>query len=275
MVTRKVIDKIQNGSISMRAKLLASILSVAVVLFVSCIISIMEYRRMSSYVSDMVARDISGINTARTLSDMSNTYNLAILAVIGEDISARLPDFDDTFFTEHCDSLRRALPSQEVSALSDSVMYSYSAYMLTSLELENVLVSDFIDSRSWYFERLQPRFERLRGDIDALSRSIHEDLEDHSVSFERGFYRSTIPSLVAVGVGLLLLLMLLFFILSGYVNPIYKMLASLKAYRTADKKYTFTFDGDDQLCELNEGIRELTGENQQLRSRISAIKNRQ
>ena len=144
--------------------------------------------------------------------------------------------------------------------------------MLTSLELESVVNSDFIDNREWYFDRLQPRFDRLQSDIDNLTRTIYEDLEKNSVTFDRGFYRSIIPGIVAVAVGLMLVLMLLFFILSYYVNPLYRMLEGLGAYRSSDKKYTVRFEGDDQLVELNEGISELAGENQQLRRRVRELR---
>ena len=92
------------------------------------------------------------------------------------------------------------------------------------------------------------------------------------MTFDRGFYRSIIPGMVAVLVGLLLILMLLFFMLAYYVNPIYRMLRSLDDYRTCNRKYSYDFDGDDQLSELNDGISELAAENQQLRRRISALK---
>ena len=101
---------------------------------------------------------------------------------------------------------------------------------------------------------------------------MYRDLEKNSATFDRGFYRSIIPGIVAVGVGLLLVLMLLFFVLAFYVNPLYRMLEGMRAYRSADKKYTVRFDGDDELAELNEGIGEITGENQQLRRRIKALK---
>ena len=84
--------------------------------------------------------------------------------------------------------------------------------------------------------------------------------------------RSIIPGIVAVMVGLLLVLMLMFFVLSYYVNPLRKMLAGLSAYRSTDKKYTVRFEGDDELVELNEGISEIAGENQQLRRRIKEIR---
>ncbi|MCQ2187529.1 MAG: hypothetical protein MJY73_04190 [Bacteroidales bacterium] len=275
MNIRKSADKIRNPHLSMRAKLTLSLMSIAAILLISCIISYIEYSSMTNYVSGLVADDISSINEARKLADMSNSYNLQMLAVIGDETSTSLPDFDDNYFLSHCDLLRTSLASEDVRNQADSVMYAYSAYMLTSLEADNVLMSDFIDSRSWYFERLQPRFQRLQNDIDKLSNAIYADLTANSATFERGFYRSAIPGLVAVGVGILLVFMLMFFINAYYVTPLTKMLDALNTYRSNDKKYTYTFEGDDELRELNDGIADVTSENQDLRRRITALRNKE
>jgi hypothetical protein len=66
--------------------------------------------------------------------------------------------------------------------------------------------------------------------------------------------------------------MLLFFMLSYYVNPLYKMLDSLDGFRSFDKIYTYTFEGDDELVRLNEGITEVTSENLKLRRRLRDLK---
>jgi len=261
--------------LSLKLKLTLSMCAIAVMLLISCIISVMEYRRMSNYVSELIADDISSINTAQRLADMSNKYNLDILAVIGDDNLSSIPEFDDSYFKSHCDMLASSYGTEEIKNLADSIMYSYSAYMLTSLELETVLKSNFIDSRSWYFFRLQPRFERLRGDIDKLTDAIYESLQQNSTTFERGFYRSVIPGLVAVGVGLLLIILLLFFILAYYVKPLYKMLDSIKAYVSSDRKYVYSFEGDDQMTELNSEISDLVNENRQLRNRIKSLREKQ
>lgn len=255
---------IPDGRLSMKGKLTFSLLSIAAILLVSCIISVMEYDRMSNYVTTLIAADINSINEANRLSGMISEYNLEILARIGDDISVSVPDFDDAYFREHS----RRIPE------SEKMLYSYSAYMMTSMELDNVMETDFIDTRTWFFERLQPRYLALIQDLDDVMNSIHGDLQDNSAMFERGFYRSIIPGIVAVGVGLLLILMLLFFVMGLYVNPLYRMLDSLRAYRNNDKKYTMQFDGDDQLVELNESIAEITQENQQLRKRIISLRNK-
>ena len=261
--------------LSLKTKMVLSLSAIAVVLIVSGIISIVEYRRMSNYVSDMIAEDINSINVAQKLATVTDNYNLQILTVIGDDSVNSLPDFDQQGFVSYCDSLRSIFSVENVLPLTDSVLYSYAAYMLTSLELEQVIQSDFIDSRTWYFERLQPTFRRLSGDIDNLSQAMYTDLQENSEDFDRGFYRSIIPGIVAVGVGVILVLLLMFFITSFYVNPLNKMLSGLEEYRSMGRRYGYTFEGDDELVELNEGITELTEENRQYRRRIKLLKETQ
>lgn len=257
---------------SLKAKLYLSLSSIALVLLISSMISVMEYRRMSSYISDMIADNIESINAAQKLYDDANAYNLDLLAVIGDENNSERPFFDEESFSSRCDSLRSSAPNNSVAHLADSVQYSYAAYMLTSFEFDEVVKSDFIDTRTWYFERLQPRYNRLRRDIDNLSDAIYEELADNSETFQSAFYRSIIPGMVAVAVGLLLVVMLLFFLISNYASPLYRMLNSLKDYRDYGRDYTYTFDGDDQLSELNTSVRDLAEENKLLRKRISAMK---
>ena len=255
----------------MRGKFVVSLLLIAAILLVSSTISVLQYSKMSTYVSGLIADDISSLSASNKLASMSDSYNLELLKKLGEQGDVTLPNFDVAYFRSQCDSLRMASNNTSY-AYTDSVLYSFAAYMLTSQEFPEVAQSDLIDSRDWYFNRLQPKYDRLRSDIDKLSYSIHQALVKNSETFDRGFYRSIIPGIVAVMVGLLLVLMLMFFVLSFYVNPLRKMLAGLSAYRSTDKKYTVRFDGDDELVEINEVISEIAGENQQLRRRIKEIR---
>ena len=241
-------------------------------LLVSSIISVMMYVRMSNYVTGLMADNIQCINTAQNLAVISSSDHMDILAVIGDDIAVDIPDLRETQFLECCDSLCRGLKSEASVAYVDTVRQSFARYSVTCQELANVLQSDFIDTRSWYFERLQPVYNDLRSDIDALDASIYDDLNRNAGTFERGFYRSVIPAIVAVGVGLLLIVMLFFFLNAYYVSPLYRMLGGLKNYRDMGKRYNIEFDGDDQLSELNAGITDVTSENQQLRKRLNAIR---
>ena len=264
-----------NIRLSLKTKMVLALSAIVVVLVLSSLISILEYRRMSNYVSDMIAEDINSINVAQRLANVTDNYNLQILTVIGDDSLNSLPDFDQQKFVFYCDSLRSSFTEKQMMPLTDSVLYAFSAYMLTSLELEQVIQSDFIDSRTWYFERLQPFFNRLRTDIDRLSQAMYDDLQENSESFDRGFYRSIVPGFVAVSVGVVLVLLLMFFITVYYVNPLNRMLRGLEEYRSIGRKYENPFEGDDQLSELNDGITELAEENRQLRRRIKLMRETQ
>ena len=271
----KVKNWLQDFHLSLKMKVTLALSAIAVVLLMSSIISVLEYRRMSNYVSDMIADDIRNIHHTQKLVDAVDTYNLQLLAVIGDDNLSDLPDFDRSAFLDYCDSLRVSVGTGKTAPLADSVVYAYSAYMLASLELEDVLASNFIDTRDWYFERLQPLFGRMRGYLDRLGTTMYVELEQNSKDFDRGFFRSIIPSAVAVAVGILLVFLLLFYILVYYVGPIYGMLRSLSDYLSFRRRYTYTFDGNDQLCQLNNGIVDLTEENRTLRRRMAELKEKQ
>ena len=271
----KVRNWLQEFRLSMKMKLTLALSAIAVVLLISCIISMLEYWRMSTYVSDMIADDIRNIHVTQQLVNAVDSYNLELLAVIGDDKLSSLPDFDRNAFVSYCDSLRESFGVGHTVPLADSVIYAYSAYMLASLELEEVLESDFINTRDWYFERLQPLFGRMRGYLDRLGANMYEDLEQNSRDFDSGFSRSIIPGIVAVATGILLVFLLLFFILVYYVKPLYGILHHLKEYLSYRQRYTFTFDGNDQLTEVNNAITDLTEENRQLRRRIQDLKDKQ
>ena len=135
--------------------------------------------------------------------------------------------------------------------------------------------SSFINTRDWYFNRLQPLFGRLREYLDKLSGAMYAELEQNSRDFDSGFFRSIIPSTVAVSVGILLVFLLLFYIQVYYVKPIYRMLEALRDYLGYRRRYSYTFDGNDQLSDLNSAITDLAEENRTLRKRISDLKDKQ
>lgn len=256
----------------MRGKFILGMSSIALILLLSSVISVVEYRRMSNYVSDLIASNINSLNVSQRLATITDGYNLKILALIGDESSNILPDFDRGQFLSHCDSLKQSLTSRRALPLADSVAYAYSAYMLTSLELQNVISSDFIDSREWYFERLQPRFNRLHSDLEALNSAIYDDLESNSAAFQESFYRSIVPGVVSVAAGLLLVILLLYFFLSYFVDPIRRMNDGMTAYKATGKRYVHDFDGDDELSALNASLMEVTEENADLKRRLKLLR---
>ena len=257
---------------SMRKKVYLSLGSLAAILLLSGVLAILEYRRMSDYVSELIASNIRSINLSQRLSDVTQEYNHQMLAVVVLNDISIMPDFDLEDFMAQSDSLKNSFASQNALPMVDKVVKSFDDFMKTSLKFDEVFLADTVDTGEWFFGTLQPCYNRFIEDMDSLKESIYNDLQANSADFDAGFYRSIIPGAVSVGAGILLIFLLLYFTMFDYVRPIYKMADGLKAYRTSGRRYNYTFDGDDQLAEINEGILDVVEENIQLKSRVKSLR---
>ncbi|MBQ7811480.1 MAG: hypothetical protein IJ394_02865 [Bacteroidales bacterium] len=258
---------------SLRKKVFYSLGSLAVMLLVSGLITIVEYRRMSDYVSEQIAANINSINLSQKLSDLTQEYNHQMLAVVVQNDISMMPDFDLDFFTAQADSLRSTFTSQAGLHMLDSVVVSFDAFVKTSLRFDEVFLADNVNTGEWFFGSLQPKYNELIGNLNALNEVIHDELRVNSENFDAGFYRSIMPGVVSVAAGILLIFLLFYFTMSDYVNPICKMAAGIGHYRLSGHRYSNNFEGDDQLADINSGITELIEENIELKKRIKSLKN--
>jgi len=257
---------------SMKRKLFFSLGSLAMILLLSSMISILEYRRMSDYVSELIAANIKSINLSQKLADLTQEYNDQMLAVVVQNDISLMPDFNLSYFNAQSDSLRNSFTSSRMLPKVDSVVTSFDAFMKTSLKFDEVFLADNVNTGEWFFGSLQPRYTKLRQDLISLNEVIHEELQQNSADFDAGFYRSIIPGVVAVGAGLLLIVLLLYFIMVYYVKPIYRMSDGLDSYRLSGRRHVYEFDGDDQLANINAGITELVEENVEYKKRLKALR---
>ena len=257
---------------SLSRKVFMSLGSIAAILLLSSVISILEYRRMSTYVSDLIASNIKSITLSQKLSDLTDEYNHKMLSVVVQNDISIMPEFDLQYLNAQADSLKHSFTSKTALPMVDSVAVSFNDFMVTSMKFDEVFLADNVDTGEWFFGTLQPCYNRFRQDIDVLNEMIHEELASNSADFDEGFYRSIIPGVVSVGAGLLLVVLLLYFTISGYVRPIYRISDCIDNYRKTGRKHGYTFDGDDQLANINEGVSEIIEENIELKKRVKALK---
>lgn len=257
---------------SLSRKVFMSLGSIAAILLLSSVISILEYRRMSTYVSDLIASNIKSITLSQKLSDLTDEYNHKMLSVVVQNDISIMPEFDLQYLNAQADSLKHSFTSKTALPMVDSVAVSFNDFMVTSMKFDEVFLADNVDTGEWFFGTLQPCYNRFHQDIDVLNEMIHEELASNSADFDEGFYRSIIPGVVSVGAGLLLVVLLLYFTISGYVRPIYRISDGIDNYRKTGRKHGYTFDGDDQLANINEGVSEIIEENIELKKRVKALK---
>lgn len=257
---------------SMTKKLFFSLGSLAMILLLSSVISILEYRRMSDYVSDLIASNIKSINLSQKLADLTQEYNDQMLAVVVQNDISMMPDFNLDYFNAQSDSLRSSFTSSRMLPKVDSVVMSFDAFIKTSQKFDEVFLADTVNTGEWFFGSLQPRYIKLRQDLTSLNDVINEELMANSANFDAGFYRSIMPGIVAIGAGLILIILLFYFIMIYYVKPIYRMSDGIDSYWLSGRRHVYEFDGDDQLANINSGLTELIEENVELKKRVKNLK---
>lgn len=260
---------------SMRVRLVRALGTIAAVLLLSGVISILEYRRMSDYVSELISSNIKSINLSQKLSDITREYDQQMLAVVVTNDISLMPEFDIEDFTAQADSLKASVKSPLGMEMIDTLVVSFDAFMKTSMKFDEVFLADSVDTGEWFFGTLQPRYSKFRHDINVLNESIYEDLQNNSADFDAGFYRSIIPGVVSVAAGLILIFLLLYFIMVNYVNPIYRISDGIDAYKATGRLFKYNYDGDDQLGNINSGVSDLIDENYELRRRVKALKEKE
>ncbi len=264
--------KNKEASPSIKKKLFLSLGSLAMILLLSGIISIFEYRRMSDYVSNLIASNIKSINLSQKLDNITQEYNDQMLAVVVQNDISLMPDFNLSYFNAQSDSLKYSFTDRKMLPKVDSVVTSFDAFMKTSLEFDEVFLADTVDTGEWFFGDLQPIYTKLRQDLNSLNEVIYLELQKNSADFDHGFYRSIIPGVVSVAAGLLLIVLLLYFTMVYYVKPIYRMSDGVDGYRMSGRRHVYEFDGDDQLANINSGITEIIDENVELKKRVKALR---
>ena len=271
-IFRKSFGKNAEKMSSMGRKLVLSLGSIAAILLLSGVISILEYRRMSNYLSELIAADINSINLSRKLADITEEYNHQMLAVVVQNDISRMPDFDIQDFNAQADSLKNSFTSQTALPMVDSVSLSFNEFIKTSLQFDEVFLADNVDTGDWFFGTLQPSYNKFRQDMTALNDMIYQALKKNSSDFDDGFYRSIMPGVVSVAAGLLLVFLLLYFAMAYYVYPIRRISDGIDNYRRSGRRHGYDFDGDDQIANINDGVTELIEENLELKKRVKALK---
>lgn len=257
---------------SIRKKAVFSLGTLAVILVLSGVISILEYRRISDYVSDLISENIRSITLSQKLSDITEEYNHQMLAVVIQNEISIMPDFNKDYFMSQSDSLKNSITAESTLPVVQKVDSSFDNFIMTSQKFDEVFLADTVNTGEWFFGTLQPAYNEFCHDMNDLNSAIHKELHDNSLNFDASFYRSIIPGVVCVCAGLLLVMLLMYFTISNYVNPMYRIAEGINAYKVTGKRYGYIMEGEDHLADINAGVTEIVEENIELKQRVKNLK---
>ncbi|MBQ1882463.1 MAG: hypothetical protein II159_04070 [Bacteroidales bacterium] len=239
------------------------------ILLLSSLIAIFEFITMRRTVGQFVRDDIISINTTRKLLDMADQYNFELLSTMGDstytDVNTMPTISEDDRFIDTLLSIRNRFKTVSEREMADSIRYAYVSYAHILEEAKGIWNEPrYLKKKEWYFERLYPVYTQLRRYIKELNFSSQRALKQNSDDLSEGFYRSLMPCVVAVGIGILLLFLFNYYLNFYFFNPMVRMNRALHNYKRTRKTYDVIVESDDEVEELNDNVKELVREHKQL-----------
>jgi len=250
---------------AIKKKISLGFVVIGTILLVSSAISIYEFVRMRNTVSNLINDNISAINTTSLLMEVTDEYNFNLLQALGDESTLLIPrDKDDNRFSNYLAEVRENFTTAKERQYADSVLFAYTTYIIVMNDAPKVWQGDYAGRRYWYFNKLHPVYKKLRGFLHQLTLTSQEALAENSLTMTDSFYRSIMPGVVAVMVGLVLVLLFNYFINFYFVTPLQKISAAISDYIIRKKTYNLMIDTDDELQVLNDNVKELVETNKKL-----------
>lgn len=249
-----------------RAKVIAASIVIMLVLLLSGIIAFLEFGRMSRDISELISNNIKCVNLTRNMLSLSDAYQTEIFQQISDE-SRLLPELKSMEpFEKDLAALSSKLTEHKELKLADSVCYAYSAYMQVAIDIDKIWNLPQEMRTEWYFSKLKVVFDKFSGYLQRLADGSQRALTDNYQTLNESYYRSIMPSVVAMGAGIIMVILFIYFLNIYFIHPILKMTKGLKDYKEYNKSYNVTFDkGGDQIQEMNSLIGDLIEENKSLK----------
>ncbi len=254
---------------AIKKKISLGFVVIASILLVSSVISIYEFVRMRNTVSSLINDNISAINTTRLLTEVTDEYSFNLLESLGDESGiVNVRDKDDNRFNSYLNDLRNSFTTEKERNYADSVLFAYTTYIIIMNDAPIVWEEDYSGRRNWYFTKLHPVYMKLRGYLMQLTNTSQEALAENSMIMSESFYRSIMPGVVTVTMGMILVFLFNYFINFYFVNPLLSISQGISDYLSRKKSYNVKVESDDELKDLNENVKELVEINKKLTKQL-------
>ena len=92
-----------------------------------------------------------------------------------------------------------------------------------------------------------------------------DNLSGSTKELQERYYRSIMPGVIAVGAGILLVLLFNYFVSVYFIKPLLSVSKGIKSYKEFNKGYNVRVDGDDDMQQLNGEVKWIIDENRNLK----------
>lgn len=241
-------------------KIRAGFITIGILMFLSGIISSLELVRFNRATHNLLARSHGSIEVSKQMLDAVQEQNTALLLSITDTTHNPLydslvvkggQDFDRTF-----ESVQGALQDPvQLEAIRSAAQYY------------NSIVSQVTDSTdiAWFTDVYKTSYYNLTHAIKEFMVQIQQRTIDYTAQLEMNAYRASMVGIIALGAGILLLLVFYFMINNYFISPILHITRALKGFVDSRLPFQVNVSTKDEIQTLKDYIASLVAANKKMK----------
>lgn len=238
-----------------RRKVMVGFLVLTVLLLFSSVVSFMELKRIGTQTQGILAASNKSLTLARTMLDAidNQSYALQQMFIAGDQSY-------DTLYSANIAVFANALEGAKNDRLAgiDSIEIAFNDYMDVA---QYYRVRSAMPDVDWYNNEYASAYNRLSGAIKEYMTSSQNAIGPQALAIEHNAYRAITPSIITLGVILLIVLMLWYFLYIYGIKVILKLNRGLGDYLKYGIPFNVDIDGQDETVELRDNIAKLISHN--------------
>jgi HAMP domain-containing protein len=237
-----------------RSKIMYGFLTLAAMLSLAGIISIVEFRNMGQSVEKLLDENYLSIASSQRMTESIEKCNNGILLIlIGKfDEGRAIIDKADSVFISNLKIAKSHInqPGEDSLVTSiDTLFLSYRKLWLRPLTGE--LYESKLD---WYFHIANKSFTTLVQKIEYLSEMKSQSIYTTTASLKNKAKRAVMPGIVAIIAALVFSVIFNYFINYYFVSPIIKISKGVNDYSAYGIPFKVNIETNDELLDLKDSV---------------------
>ena len=238
----------------LRKKILVGFVSLGFLLFFSGIVSLVELTRLGRATQSLLETSASNMEQAKKMLDAVQEQNTALLqmAILGN------KQYDSLYLAGR-NSFDKALAEATVTIRDLSELDSVYA----ARERYNAVIDHHFSSQAtedhipWFIDTYKTSYYELTTAIKNYMIDAQSTLGNKAARLENNAHRATVPSVIALGVAILVIIIFFYFIDLYFVHPVTGITQALQNYLNQKIPFKVTMEGKDEVFRLKELIEKL------------------
>lgn len=243
-----------------KGKIRLGFITIGILLFLSGIISSLELARFNRATHNLLMKSHGSIDVSKQMLDAVQEQNTALLLAITDTSKSHVYD---SLLAKGSRDFNKAFSTAE-GALHDP---SQLASIRTAAQYYQNVVGQVTDTTDivWFTDVYKTSYYNLTHAVKEFMVQIQQRTIDYTALLEQNAYRASMVGIIALGAGILLLLVFYFMLNNYFVGPVLKITRALKGYVNSRLPFDVAVSTRDEINSLKEYIAALVAANKKMK----------